>query len=123
MCFLLEKGGITLKKLNGFTFIEALVAMSIIIMLVATITPIQIILKQEKKQLQDKRKITLHLHDQLQTFIWNEKNLNNKENVEFIYGVSVKFQFMYENEYIKGCASWKNVRNKYEEICLYGLKQ
>lgn len=111
-----------MRSINGFTLIEVLVAMSIIFVLVATIIPIDIVLKQGRKTLQDKREITLHLHDTLLHYI-STSELINVSTTETINGTFVTIHFTEENEYIKGCATWENARDKHEQICLYGLRQ
>lgn len=97
--------------------------MSIIFLLVATILPIDIVLKKERKILQDRREIILFLHDSLQEFIWKSETFHPKQQTEQLNGTSVYFQFVKENEFIKGCATWQNVRGKEERICLYGLNK
>lgn len=99
--------------------IEVLVAMSILLMLVATIIPVDTLMKQERKNLQDRRLIVLYLHDELQQFLNHSTKQQEKEVV--VNQTEVTIMFSLENEYIKGCASWKNVKNRSEQICLYGL--
>ena len=106
---------------KGFTLIEVLVALSILISTVSVIIPITSLLYKEKQILSDRRAIAFHLHDEMQPFLWEglppsvyNDRLQNKE---------VTFQFTTENEFIKGCASWENVKNTEETFCLYGMPQ
>lgn len=119
--FRLEREDITLKNIKGFTLIESLVAMSIVMMLVVTIVPIDILIKQERKTLQDKRAIVLTLHDYLQQMTWENDMLYDEQQI--INGVTVYFDYSLENQLIKGCASWDNVKQRKEKYCLYGYKQ
>lgn len=110
-----------MKKNEGFTLIEVLVAMSIVMMLVATIIPINILIKQERKILEDKRTISMRLHDELQKIVFEDMKPQN-DTVE-IGNKSVYFTFRTEQELQKGCAIWENEKQKEETICLYGLKE
>ena len=62
-----------MKNGKGFTLIEVLVAMSIILMLVATIIPINTFIKIGEEILQDRRDILFTLHDELQDAIWKDE--------------------------------------------------
>src|SRR5699024_206523 len=111
-----------LKNNKAFTLIEVLVGSSILFLIIITIVPINSLLESERSLLRDRYDYTNKLHDELQSFIWErhkripvtyERRINNK---------TVSFQSSKEyNELIKGCVNWENVRNKYEEICLYGF--
>lgn len=90
-------------------------------MLVATIIPIQLLLMQEQKILQDRRKISFTLHDRLQDNIIN--NNDPFEEYSELNNKSVLFLFSNENGLMKGCASWENVKQKQETICFYGYKE
>jgi len=109
------------KKSEGFTLIEVLVAMSILMMLVATIIPIDLLIKQERKILQTRRVISMKLHDELQKIVWNGGELEMKEIK--IGNRLVKFQFEKNHRLVKGCANWKNDRERQENICLYGYQE
>lgn len=107
-----------MKNSKGFTLIEVLVAMSIILMLVATIVPINTFIQMEKKVLHDRRVILFTLHDELQDAIWQDEIKQNKQLT--INHQTVEFNFSLKNKLIKGCASWKNEKQKEETVCLYG---
>lgn len=104
--------------MKGFTLIEALVAMSVIMMLVMTIIPIDIIIKQERSVLHDRRLIVSMLHDKLQQIIWENNTINSSS--ETVNNKMVTFEYNNEGEFIKGCASWENAKQARETICLYG---
>lgn len=99
-----------------------LVAMSIVFMLVATVIPIDTLLKQERKKLHDRRIIAMELHDILQHIIWTEAKEPFSDNIQTvkINHITVHIQFKIENEWVRGCATWENAREKQEELCLYG---
>jgi len=91
-----------LRRDNGFTLIEVLIAMSIFIMIAITIVPIYTLVETERKHLYDKRHIINGLHDELQQWIVTEqldrtwtKKMGHRD---------VTLQFMTENERMKGCA-------------------
>jgi len=113
-----------LKSNKGFTLIEVLIASSIIIMMVTTFVPITSLLLHEREVLSDRRIITSRLHDELQPVLWKE----HKAAPPSIYTKSIrstraKFHFSYEQEFIKGCVEWQNVKKKKEKLCLYGLPE
>jgi len=111
-----------LKKNNGFSLIEVLVAFSMVIMLVFTILPIITLIRQEEVILSDRRHISNRLHDELQPILWNADPLNYTYT-QSIRSYSVEFIFENEDQYIKGCAYWKNIKDREEKICLYGFKE
>ena len=107
-----------MKSNKGFTLIEVLVAMSIIMMLVATIVPIDLLLKQEKKILQDRRIISFYLHDELQEVVLGKAKLKHEQVM--VRNSPVSIEFKAEAEWVKGCARWTNAKQKEESVCLYG---
>ena len=110
-----------MRKNEGFTLIEVLVAMSILMMLVATIIPIDLLVKQERKILQNRRAISMKLHDELQAIVWNKQAL---ENTQFKIGSrSVELNFVSNHPLVKGCANWENEKKRREKICLYGFQE
>lgn len=110
-----------MKNDKGFTLIEALVAMSIIMMLMATIIPIDIFIKQERRTLYERRIIVAYLHDTLQHIVWNHDDLNS--NVRLVNGKHVTVHYTNEMGLIKGCATWENAKQQKETKCLYGYKR
>ncbi|WP_165767881.1 type II secretion system protein [Virgibacillus indicus] len=108
---------------KGFTLIEVLIALSVLLSAVSVIIPTITLLHQEKHVLSDRRAIAFHLHDEMQPFLWEGTNSSSALFYEKIQNKQVTFQFLTENEYIKGCASWKNVKEIKETYCLYGLPQ
>lgn len=121
LSFHLVKGGIMLSNNRGFTLLEVLVASIIVFTLIVTIVPISSLLEQERAVLSERRTFSARLHDDLQPFLWNERQVPISYT-DIINLIEVTFHFTHEGEYIKGCVNWENARNKKETICLYGLK-
>lgn len=109
---------------KGFTLIEVLIATSIIVVMVTSIVPIATLLNYEREILSDRRTITYLLHDELQPFIWEEDG----KLFPVIYTKSIKnkivtLRFTLQNEFIKGCAKWENVKQSNETVCLFGYPE
>lgn len=111
-----------MQNRNGFSLIEVLIASSIVFTTIATFMPIISTLDTEQKVLSDRRKLAYLLHDELQEFIWNS---DMKLPVTFTQTIDssmeVQFEFLLENEFIKGCVEWNNAKNTNEQLCIYGL--
>ncbi|WP_165769131.1 type II secretion system protein [Virgibacillus profundi] len=110
-------------KNNGFTLIEVLVATSILMVAVSVIVPIIVLLNEEQQILSDRRVLAYRLHDELQPYIWEENLSSPSLFHETIQNKNATFHFTKENDYIKGCVTWENVKKKDESFCLYGLPQ
>ncbi len=121
LSFLLVKGGIILSNSRGFTLLEVLVASSIVFTLLTTIIPIASLLEQERVVERERLTFSARLHDELQSFLWNDLQLPLSYS-DVIHLIDVTFNFTHEGEYIKGCVNWENARKKSETICLYGLR-
>ena len=106
---------------KGFTLIEVLVAKSIIITLLLTFIPIYSTITYEQHILKTRLLATSTLHDELMLYGTDEesektftKNINNE---------SVTIVFINQSKYTKGCATWTNIKEREEEICLYGYNE
>lgn len=105
---------------EGFSLIEVLIAKSILLILLATFIPIYTTITFERAVLKNRVAITSALHDDLQPIIWNQANRSS--NTKHIgTQQSVSFVFEEEQQYVKGCASWVNLQEREEVVCLYGL--
>jgi len=109
-----------LRKNKGFTLAEVLIAMSILFTVILSITPITSVLEKEQDILNDKRLISLQLHDELQPFLWNNRQIP-AANMRKINNKNVTFEFKHQNEYVKGCAKWENAKQINDQICIYGI--
>ncbi|WP_164216103.1 hypothetical protein [Virgibacillus sp. YIM 98842] len=117
----MEKEDITLKKSNGFTFIETLIAASLLLTAVTTVVPIISLMHTEREVLSERRAISLELHDELQQFLWTEEAPVPSDYLKINDKKEVRYTFQYENEFVKGCAEWQNAKKIHESFCLYGL--
>lgn len=104
---------------NGFTLFEVLVAAGILLSAVTVLAPIITLLHQERDVQHERRMLVYYLHDELQPFLWENAELPAQYN-ETIESTAVSFEFNLENELIKGCANWENVKGKNETLCLFG---
>ena len=85
------------------------------------IVPSIITIEQEKRILFDRRIITNLLHDELQTILVENK-INPENSYQANYkGLLVFYHFTSEQELIKGCATWENIKKVNEDICFYGI--
>lgn len=112
-----------MRKTDGFSLIEVLTAFSIVMMLIMTILPIVSRLQQEEMILSDRRHISNMLHDELQSVIWEDLDHLPSPVKKTIRSHDVTFKFNRKDSYIKGCSTWKNVKERKEEVCLYGMDE
>ncbi len=113
---------VILKNDKGFTFTEALVSLAVLMIISTSIIPLSSFVLQEKKALSQKRIITYKLHDELQSFLHDDFSPNSfKETIE---SANVIFTFKEtDDQFIQGCAVYKNIMNRKEEVCLYGISE
>lgn len=109
-----------LMNSKGFTFTEALVALNIVLVIVFTVAPIIYTIHFERQILYDRRTISSKLHDDIQAYVYGDVQLPD-DYVKTINDIPVQVKIKTNNNYIKGCADWKNIKQREEEICLYGL--
>lgn len=105
---------------NGFTFIEVLIASSIFFSFLTVTVPIVTLITKEQALLQDRQKIAVKLHEELQFFLWEDHSDLPVSDFVTIHTKRVNLVFTKSNFLIKGCATWENARQKEESICLYG---
>lgn len=115
------KEDIILNNTRGFSLSEVIIAMSIVMILMASILPIHQLIETEQLRLKQHHLIKLALHDELQDVIWLNLPLNTYEKT--VANNKVTLSFTTEAEYVKGCAAWSNVQNKFEKVCLYGIQE
>lgn len=124
LSFLQERGGVILLKNNtGFTLIETLIAFSIVLIAIATILPITSLLTYEREILHERRLLISKLHDHMQPFIWDDNQLTNQTYEEQVNTTRVVYRVSQEDDLIKGCVSWINVKEREEKHCLYGSQR
>lgn len=110
-----------MKKINGFIWVETLVSLNIVILIASTIIPLHTSIKQEKKALHDRAIVSMQLYDELQTLLFENNSYTHSNSSKIISGKNVNISFTNEFEFLKGCASWENVKKREEQLCLYGL--
>src|SRR5699024_5827546 len=103
--FHLGREGSIWRKNNGFSLIENLDAMSIIMMLVGTILPVYQLIHKEEKNLEENLLVQSRLHDILR----KEHQIKRLPTVfhETVNHKKVDIKVTQEEEWQKGCASWK----------------
>lgn len=116
--FLLGKEGLQLFDNKGFMFVEIIASITLMLTFIMVFVPLSTLLIQEKKTLAERRQISSFLHDELQKYIWNGKEIPSSYATS-VQSLPVRLQFSFEGEYLKGCASWQNARNREEELCFY----
>lgn len=104
---------------KGFSFIEVLVAKTILLFILVLFIPIYTTVSYEHVVLKSRLLITSSLQDYLLAKTLNKETFTNFTNN--INDEHVEFSFGLEERYVKGCAKWKNQQSRKEEICLYGL--
>jgi len=110
-----------LKKNDGFTLIEVLIAATLLLTVVTTIVPIISLVQSERQVLSERRTLSLKVHDELQQFLWLEDITLPAGYTNTIHGREVQLTFKEENDYVKGCAKWQNAKKRNESFCLYGI--
>lgn len=114
------KGGAILLNNKGFSLIESLVAVTLLMMMISTLIPITNLLIYEREILHQKRLFGNELHAELQPYLWDGQDSIPTEYFKTVNETKLKFIFLAENQLLKGCVEWKNVKNKTNQICLYG---
>jgi len=93
--------------------------MSIVFMLVITTLPINNMMKTERIKLYDRRTISFYLHDELLQQLARESMVETEFTVS-INNRHVSLTFTNNEDVLKGCAKWENVKQQNEKFCLYG---
>lgn len=112
-----------LMNKNGFFWIETLVSLSIVMIVVSVIIPLHATIKQEKRVLHDRTIISLYLFDELQNTLFIQSDKSERTQSKNISNRHVTITFNRENELIKGCVNWENVKGRSESLCLYGISE
>lgn len=102
--------------------IEVLIAATLILSMITLFVPIITLLEEERKIFSDRRLIGSKLHDELQPFLWGIQLGSEQSYTEIMNTIKITYVFKNENNFIKGCATWENVKGKNDEICLYGYR-
>jgi len=109
-----------LTNSNGFSMIEALVAASLLMMIITNLIPLTSLILNERESLQQKQNISSELHNQLQDFLWEEQTSLPHRLLKTVDGTEAEFRFTTKGNLLKGCATWKNANERNGQFCLYG---
>lgn len=109
-----------LKTAKGFTFVEALIGLNITIIIIFTLAVVIRPIYEERTILYERREASRILHDQLQSFLYNTHSLPH-EQIERINHSKIKLTYKQKDEFVEACARWKNIKDRKEALCLYGI--
>ncbi|MFD1363066.1 prepilin-type N-terminal cleavage/methylation domain-containing protein [Lentibacillus salinarum] len=109
-----------MKNSKGFSLIESLAAVSLLMMIIATIIPASSLLLNEREVLQQKRHMIHQLHLELQPFLRESTKAVPNDFSKIVNGSEATFRFVAEDNLLKGCVIWDNDRNRTDQFCLYG---
>lgn len=98
--------------------IQTLIAFTIVIILVMTITPSIVIIKKEQNVLNQRLKNSYYLHD----ILIEELNKNTSKSKNDNY-TNLNYTIRYQDELIKVCGTWINIKEKQENRCYYGKRK
>lgn len=98
--------------------IQTLIAFTIVMILVMTITPNIVIIKKEQNVLNQRLKNSYYLHDILIEEL--NKNISKSKNDNY---TNLNYTIKYQEELIKVCGTWINIKEKQENRCYYGKKK
>ncbi len=108
-----------MKKSNGFSLVEVIIATTILFSYISLLTPILSHIGKEQILLRNHLEYIHLLHDELVVLLGEKKELpliyTNKTNDQ-----EIQFTFTNENGFIKGGVKW-NANEKEESPCLYGV--
>lgn len=111
-----------LQNNKGFSLIETLVALSILVTVISTFIPIKSIIMVERDVLHQKQQVINSLHEELQTILVHSDTIPIASYTIHVDKTPVTIRFTEEKSLLKGCAEWKNAKNKQEQSCLYGYQ-
>lgn len=97
--------------------IETITAFSLLLMAIMSVLPLYMDIRLSLKYLHMEQKVITRLHDEFHDYIHSE-TLHSFPHTYDI-GTTVTFSIVYEDQWTKGCAKWKDQKNSYKEFCLY----
>ncbi|WP_176447378.1 prepilin-type N-terminal cleavage/methylation domain-containing protein [Lentibacillus sp. CBA3610] len=109
-----------MRNSKGFSLIEALVAASLLMMMITTLIPATNLLLNERENLRQKRYMINELQHELQPFLWEASHDLPHRFLKTVDGSEAEFRMTPDGKLVKGCVTWSNVKNRTEEFCLYG---
>ncbi|WP_174613796.1 competence type IV pilus minor pilin ComGE [Virgibacillus ihumii] len=109
-----------MRNNKGFSLIETLVALSILVTVITTFIPIKSTIMLHRDILHQKQEVLNSLHEELQIMLMNGDTIPIAAYTINVGRTPVSIGFTVENSLLKGCAEWKNAKNKQQRSCLYG---
>jgi hypothetical protein len=97
--------------------LETITAFSLLLVAILSILPLFMDIRLSLKYLQMEQEATTLLHDEFHDHI-NNGTLHTFPHTYDI-GIKVTLSIVYEDQWMKGCAEWKDHKNNHKEFCLY----
>lgn len=108
-----------LKDERGLIFIEVLITFSLVLMSVSLMLPTTMMIKGERQVQKERLEIIYRLQTIIHEQVYEKQTPLPYFFTENIYQKQVHFNLKLDNDFIKGCAKWKNVKQQEENFCLY----
>ncbi|QSS98944.1 hypothetical protein IMZ31_12670 [Pontibacillus sp. ALD_SL1] len=106
-----------LQNNKGSALLDALYSLSLMLLITLSLFPILQILFAKQYELETRRKMAVHLHNEL---IQLEGKLADQEIGVTVNGVHGSLHVETEQNQVKGCVTWKlNEKGGHENICFY----
>ncbi|KGP92017.1 hypothetical protein N780_16530 [Pontibacillus chungwhensis BH030062] len=107
-----------LQNNKGFALLDALYSLSLMLVITLSLFPILQIVFAKQYELETRRKMAVHLHNEL---IQLEENLPDQEIIGVtVNGIHGSLHVETEQNQVKGCLTWKlNEKGGDEYICFY----
>ncbi|WP_226582998.1 hypothetical protein [Halobacillus litoralis] len=108
-----------MKKYNGFTMFETILAFSLLLVILLFLLPSLSKMHLNQKELQIEREATTLLHE---VFYVHQQEYRPTPYSE-AHHIDVEVQLIIKKEegWIKGCAKWKDFNKNQKEVCLYDI--
>lgn len=104
---------------KGFSLLETIFSLSLFLLIMLYFIPASITIRVEEAILETRREMLNELDNYLQEALTNTDSIHPMVEQKIKQTPAI-FTFSYEDEYLKGCVEWTNLRNEKEVKCLYG---
>ncbi|MFZ0368078.1 MAG: prepilin-type N-terminal cleavage/methylation domain-containing protein [Halobacillus sp.] len=106
-----------MKNSSGFTLVETITALSLLLCLIIFLLPSLSHIRLLQKDLANERIAISYLHEELHTLSYTTTKLPSThlgyQEVPF------QIQFVEKSNLVEGCITWKTHLEKIKEVCLY----
>lgn len=109
-----------MRNSNGFSLIETLVALSILVTVISIFIPIQSKIMIERDVLNQNQVVSNVLHEELQKTLWSNQLIPEDSYIINVDGSPITINFTLDKSLLKGCAKWENAKKMQQQSCLYG---